>query len=282
MADSRERRGLVAELAVTPDSTTVAAGGSVTGVVRAKNTGTNVWLSSDVPLGPVLFGVHLFDTDHLPIERDHVRIPLPNGDVAPGSTVETRFEIPAPATPGTYSLEFDLVAEHVCWFEINEIADGADRDHRHGLDDVRAAATSRSSPTARPATTTSCSTRSSAASCSRRRGEVDPTGAGQLAGRGTHGSTTVRSGCSACTCRRTSSRAAISIPVRRRKLLLHAKQIIELESAVNEQGVALVPLRVYFKDGRVKVELAIARASAPTTSARRSPSATRNERPNAR
>ncbi len=48
-------------------------------------------------------------------------------------------------------------------------------------------------------------------------------------------------------------------PVRRRKLLLHAKQIVELESAVNEQGVALVPLRVYFKDGRVKVELAIAR-----------------------
>ncbi len=120
VADSRERRGLVAELAVTPDSTTVAAGGSVTGTVRAKNTGTNVWLSSDAPLGPVLFGVHLFDTDHLPIERDHARIPLPNGDVAPGSTVETRFEIPAPAAPGTYTLEFDLVAERVCWFEINE------------------------------------------------------------------------------------------------------------------------------------------------------------------
>jgi SsrA-binding protein len=40
---------------------------------------------------------------------------------------------------------------------------------------------------------------------------------------------------------------------------LHAKQIDELSRATAEKGVTLVPLRVYFKDGRAKVELAVAK-----------------------
>jgi len=48
-------------------------------------------------------------------------------------------------------------------------------------------------------------------------------------------------------------------PVRPRKLLLHRKEIDELTRATAEKGVTLVPLRVYFKDGRAKVELAVAR-----------------------
>jgi SsrA-binding protein len=51
-------------------------------------------------------------------------------------------------------------------------------------------------------------------------------------------------------------------PVRPRKLLLHHKQIVELARALEERGVTLVPLSVYFKDGRAKVELAIARGKA--------------------
>lgn len=51
-------------------------------------------------------------------------------------------------------------------------------------------------------------------------------------------------------------------PVRRRKLLLHQKEITELARATEEKGVTLVPLRVYFKDGRCKVELAVARGKA--------------------
>jgi SsrA-binding protein len=51
-------------------------------------------------------------------------------------------------------------------------------------------------------------------------------------------------------------------PVRERKLLLHRKEITELEKAVQEKGVTLVPLRVYFKDGRAKIEIAIARGKA--------------------
>ncbi|HEX6310788.1 MAG TPA: SsrA-binding protein SmpB [Acidimicrobiia bacterium] len=48
-------------------------------------------------------------------------------------------------------------------------------------------------------------------------------------------------------------------PVRPRKLLLHRKEIDELTRTTAEKGVTLVPLRVYFKDGRAKVELAVAK-----------------------
>ena len=48
-------------------------------------------------------------------------------------------------------------------------------------------------------------------------------------------------------------------PRRRRKLLLHRSQIDELESGTRERGQTLVPLSLYFKDGRAKVELAVAR-----------------------
>ncbi len=48
-------------------------------------------------------------------------------------------------------------------------------------------------------------------------------------------------------------------PTRRRKLLLHKMQIREFSRAVEEQGLTLVPLRLYLKDGIAKVELALVR-----------------------
>jgi len=48
-------------------------------------------------------------------------------------------------------------------------------------------------------------------------------------------------------------------PVRPRKLLLHRREIDSLYGKVREKGLTLVPTRLYFKDGRVKVELAVAR-----------------------
>jgi SsrA-binding protein len=48
-------------------------------------------------------------------------------------------------------------------------------------------------------------------------------------------------------------------PTRKRKLLLHKSQIRELTRAVEQQGLTLVPLRLYLKDGRAKVELALVR-----------------------
>jgi SsrA-binding protein len=48
-------------------------------------------------------------------------------------------------------------------------------------------------------------------------------------------------------------------PVRPRKLLLNAREIRKIGKETNASGVTLVPLRFYLKDGRVKVELAIAK-----------------------
>lgn len=48
-------------------------------------------------------------------------------------------------------------------------------------------------------------------------------------------------------------------PDRDRKLLLHRREIDSLVGKVQEKGLTLVPTRLYFKDGRVKVELALAR-----------------------
>jgi SsrA-binding protein len=48
-------------------------------------------------------------------------------------------------------------------------------------------------------------------------------------------------------------------PGRDRKLLLHRREIDSLEGKVREKGLTLVPTRLYFKDGRVKIELAVAR-----------------------
>lgn len=48
-------------------------------------------------------------------------------------------------------------------------------------------------------------------------------------------------------------------PERPRKLLLHRREIDRLTGKVNEVGLTLVPLQIYFQDGKAKVELALAR-----------------------
>jgi SsrA-binding protein len=48
-------------------------------------------------------------------------------------------------------------------------------------------------------------------------------------------------------------------PDRDRKLLLHRREIDSLVGKVRERGLTLVPTRMYFKDGKVKVEIAVAR-----------------------
>jgi SsrA-binding protein len=48
-------------------------------------------------------------------------------------------------------------------------------------------------------------------------------------------------------------------PERERKLLLHRREIHKLGGRVSERGLTLVPLRAYFKNGRVKLEIGLAR-----------------------
>ena len=48
-------------------------------------------------------------------------------------------------------------------------------------------------------------------------------------------------------------------PNRPRKLLVHRKELDRLAGRVSEKGLTLVPVRLYFKRGRVKISLALAR-----------------------
>jgi SsrA-binding protein len=48
-------------------------------------------------------------------------------------------------------------------------------------------------------------------------------------------------------------------PKRNRKLLAHKREIGKLEGQLTQEGFTLVPLRMYFKDGRAKVEIAVAK-----------------------
>lgn len=48
-------------------------------------------------------------------------------------------------------------------------------------------------------------------------------------------------------------------PLRKRKLLLHKKEIIKLRQKTQEKGLGIVPLKLYFINGKVKVEIAVVR-----------------------
>ena len=47
-------------------------------------------------------------------------------------------------------------------------------------------------------------------------------------------------------------------PKRKRKLLLNRREIIKLERSIRSKGMTIVPIRAYFSNGRVKLELAVA------------------------
>ena len=47
-------------------------------------------------------------------------------------------------------------------------------------------------------------------------------------------------------------------PLRRRRLLMHKKEILKLFGKTREKGFTLIPLKIYFKNGKAKVEIALA------------------------
>jgi len=46
-------------------------------------------------------------------------------------------------------------------------------------------------------------------------------------------------------------------PIRRRKLLMHRSEIVKLQETTRERGLTVVPTKMYLKNGRIKVELAV-------------------------
>jgi tRNA (mo5U34)-methyltransferase len=94
------------------------AGESVTFRISATNRGRVTWPAKGAAetKGIVRLGGHLLRGDEEEVEWDGGRSALPR-DVAPGETAQVDFAFTAPERPGSYIMEFDMVAEHVTWFE---------------------------------------------------------------------------------------------------------------------------------------------------------------------
>jgi predicted O-methyltransferase YrrM len=86
--------------------------------VHATNTGRATWLPAGSPVGPVLLGTRLLNSQGTWLDANFSRAALPGGLVAPGMDVRFEASVPRPP-PGRYVIEFDLVAEGVAWLSRN-------------------------------------------------------------------------------------------------------------------------------------------------------------------
>jgi tRNA (mo5U34)-methyltransferase len=101
----------------TPPST-LSAGKTVSFNLRVSNCGRAHWPALGAPetKGIVRLGAHLLRADEEEVNWDGGGAALPR-DLAPGETAELEFVFRAPEQAGAYIIEFDMVAEHVTWFE---------------------------------------------------------------------------------------------------------------------------------------------------------------------
>ena len=85
--------------------------------IQIRNTGDTLWLAGSEPrFGIVMPAIRIIDAAGAVISEIHGEPLLPHA-VAPGETVTLRISARLPSRPGSYSLKFDLVAQHICWFE---------------------------------------------------------------------------------------------------------------------------------------------------------------------
>ena len=116
---SRTVHDYVATLAfVTAPPAILQTGENVAVKLRATNSGQIRWPAVGAPetKGIVRLGAHLLHANEEELNWDSGRAIL-RRDLAPGETAELEFAFRAPEKPGDYIIEFDMVAEHVTWFE---------------------------------------------------------------------------------------------------------------------------------------------------------------------
>lgn len=117
--DSRMISYLGARLTLTSAPSRSRPGDELRFRVRAENVGHARWLrgsDSGTEKGAVHLVTHVLSADDEPLSWYHAGALLP-GDVAPGETVEIEIGFTAPSLPGRYVLAFDMVSEHLAWFE---------------------------------------------------------------------------------------------------------------------------------------------------------------------
>ena len=86
--------------------------------IRARNDGYARWLKGETvtELASVHLVAHVLDAQENPVSWYRAGAVLPH-DVAPGESVEMDIDVAVPQKPGQYVLMFDLVSEHLAWFE---------------------------------------------------------------------------------------------------------------------------------------------------------------------
>jgi tRNA (mo5U34)-methyltransferase len=120
----------VAELKLKEAPRTGRASAEQTFRLQVENIGLARWpASGDVGTdkGAVHLGSHLLRETEEEVDWDYGRARLPR-DVEPGDTVDLELNVRLPETPGRYIVEFDMVAEHITWFE-----DHGSGTLRHGI-----------------------------------------------------------------------------------------------------------------------------------------------------
>jgi hypothetical protein len=120
-----------AALAVESGPRQSRAGAEMKFTLRAENRGLVAWPArGDGPdeRGAVHLGAHLLRADEEELAWDYGRADLPR-DLAPGDDARVELTLRAPSEPGRYVVEFDMVAEHIAWFE-----DFGSGTLRHALD----------------------------------------------------------------------------------------------------------------------------------------------------
>ena len=116
--DSRNPSSPAARLTFTePLPEEVAPGETIKSTLLVENTGDTLWLVGWAErAGSVMLGVRVFDDAGALVSERHGTPPLPHA-LAPGESARLQFELKVPRTPGLYTLELDMVAQHVCWFK---------------------------------------------------------------------------------------------------------------------------------------------------------------------
>jgi tRNA (mo5U34)-methyltransferase len=109
----------VAELKLLDGPQTGRASAEQTFRLRVENIGLTRWPAAGdagTGAGAIYLGSHLLRETEEEVEWDYERARLPR-DLEPGESAEIELKVRLPETPGRYILEFDMVAEHITWFE---------------------------------------------------------------------------------------------------------------------------------------------------------------------
>ncbi len=118
-ATDAARQDFVAELTLLDGPRTGRASAEQMFRLRVENIGLTSWPATgnaSTGAGAIYLGSHLLRETEEEVEWDYARAHLPR-DLEPGDAAEIELKVRLPKIPGSYILEFDMVAEHITWFE---------------------------------------------------------------------------------------------------------------------------------------------------------------------